>query len=230
VQADLARFSGIITVSEAIKEKCVQRFGIPETRVAVFPNAAGPQFYPRPKNEMRRKLGLQVDRPIVAFVGHFDENKGPHRVLRAIQSRSDIGAIFLGSGKLRPTGPQVLFSGSVPPKQVPEWLNAADLFVQPVFVEASSNSMREALACALPIVASDIPTNREFLDPSVATLVDPADIDQIRAAIEDLIDHPEKRNAMGAAALERAKSSRSRDRAQGILDLLEEVRNSPCRT
>jgi glycosyltransferase involved in cell wall biosynthesis len=223
VRADLASFSRVLAASEAIKDICVHRYRVPESRIGVFPNAAASHFYPRPRDEMRRKLGLPADRPIIAFVGHFNDNKGPRRVLEAIESRPEIGAIFLGQGDAQPAGPQVLFSGLVPHDEVPDWLSAADLFVQPVYIEAASNSMKEALACGLPIVASDIPTIREFLDPSVATLVDPDDIHQIRNAIDHLIDNPDVRRAMGAAALEKAKSFRSRDRAAKILQWLDQI-------
>ena len=218
VREDLSRFSGVVAVSESIRERCIRRYEVSEQRIAVFPNAAGPEFHPRPRDEMRRRLGLPLERPIVAFVGHFDQNKGPHRVLEAIRGRPDIGAVFLGSGPVKIAGPQVLFEGRVPHDEVPLWLNAADVYVQPVFTEASSNSMREALACGLPVVSSDIPSNKEFLDSSIAILVDPDIPAEIGMAIGTLVDDPVSRGAMSRAALESAKRFSSIDRARTILD------------
>ena len=228
VRANLSGFSGILTVSDGIRERCIEQYGVDDERIRVFPNASASYFFPRSREEMRRKLGLPLDRPIVAFVGHFDENKGADRVLEAIRSRPEIGAFFLGMGQRKPTGIQVLFSGLVPHEEVPEWLSAADIFVQPVKSEASSNSMKEALACGLPVVSSKIPSNLEFLDGSVATLVDPNDVRQIRTAIEELVDQPDRRAAMGAAALERSKHFRSPDRARKILEWLSEVAAKEC--
>ena len=143
--------------------------------------------------------------------------------MEAIRERPEIAAFFLGSGDLTPTGPQVLYAGLMPHAQIPEWLSAADVFVQPVFIEASSNSMKEAMACGLPIVSSDIVTNREFLDESMATLVDPSDIRQIRDAIADLIDDPGKRDSMGRSALEASDQFRSVDRARKMLRWFDQI-------
>ena len=216
-------FDGIAAASEAIKQRCISRYGVATEKIGVFPNAAASRFHPRPRTEMREKLGLPLDRPIVAFVGHFDRNKGSQRVMEAIRDRPEIAAFFLGSGDLTPTGPQVLYAGLVPHAQIPEWLSAADVFVQPVFIEASSNSMKEAMACGLPIVSSDIATNREFLDESMAALVDPSDIRQIRDAIADLIDDPGKRDSMGRSALEASDQFRSVDRARKMLRWFDQI-------
>ena len=218
VKAALHGFSRIVAESNTLKDMCVTRHGVPEERIRVFRTAAPRSFQAVPQVVARRRLGLPLDRPVVAFVGHFDENKGPHRVLAAIRKRPDIGAIFLGKGKIRLDSDQVLFSGLVRHEDVAQWLSGADIMVQPSLVEASSYSLREAMACGLPLVTSDIPTLREYLDPSVSMFVDPRDIGQIRSAIETLIDDPDKRRAMGAAAMEKAKHFSSLDRAKKILD------------
>ena len=116
------------------------------------------------------------------------------------------------------TGPQVLFTGAVPHDRVPEWLSASDMLVHPVLEEGSSNVLRESLACGVPVITSDIPVNHEFLDDSVSVLVNPIDIDQLRATIEALIDDPDRRRAMGQAALGKAKQWSSADRARKILE------------
>lgn len=220
----LARFWKVVSVSESIRDRCVERYRVDAQRVEVFPNAVDDcQFYPRPKVEMRRKLGLPEDMVIIGFVGAFDENKGPHRILKAIENRPDIGAVFLGSGPLTLRGPQVLAERRIPHREVADWLSAVDIYVQPVLMEASSNSMREAAACGLPIVSSDIATNREFLDPSYAVLIDPGDIDQLRHEIERLADNPELRDSMRAAALTKSQQSNITVRAARILEWLELV-------
>ena len=218
----LTGFSKIVAESDTLKELCIDGYGVEEERVRVFRTAVPSSFYPRPKMEMRRKLCLPTDRKIVAFVGHFDNNKGPHRVLEAIRDRPDICAVFLGEGNVEIAGPQVLFKGVAPHDEVPLWLSAADMLVQPVLVEASSHSIKEAMACALPVVTSDISTLREYLDSSVVRLVDPTDIGQISRAVQDLADHPEARKALGDEALKRARGFKSQDRARRVLDWIRE--------
>lgn len=222
VKKVLSRFWRIVAVSETIRQRCIGRYAVEGNRIKSFPNEVDKnRFYPKPKDQMRRKLGLPPDRVIVVFVGAFDENKGPHRILQAIQGRPDIGAVFLGSGPLKLRGQQVLAAHPAPHEQVPEWLSAADVYVQPVLNEGSSNSMKEASACGLPVITSDIPANREILDESHASLIDPANIDQLRREIERVADDPELRRSMGDAALIESKRSNITHRASRILEWLE---------
>ena len=225
----VSSFDGIIAVNSQIKERCVSRYGASPERIVVLPNGVDTStFYPRDRIEMRRKLGLPERRPLIAFVGHFDENKGPRRVLSAIQQRPEIGAIFLGSGRQVPKGPQVLYRGRVSPEQVPEWLSAADLFVLPTLSEGSCNAILEALACGLPIVSSDRSFNHEILDSSVSILVDPLDVKALEAAITALVTDPERRHAMGEVARQRALRFNITARAHRILKWLREIGIGIC--
>jgi len=180
-------------------------------------------FWPRDRAEARRRLGLPPSRPILAFVGHLNERKGPLRVLEAIRGRPEIGAVFLGRGPQRPAGAQVLYAGAVPPEDVPFWLSAADLFVLPTLDEGCSNALLEALACGLPIVTSDRPFNRAVVDESMALLVEPTAPAALSAAIAALVDRPELRAALGKAALAHAAAFRLERRASRILSLLRDV-------
>jgi glycosyltransferase involved in cell wall biosynthesis len=217
----LGRFSGIIANSTLIKDLCIQRYGLSEANIRVFPNGVNEQhFYPRHRKSARQHCQLPLDRPIVIFVGQFIERKGPLRVLEAIRARPEIGAVFLGYGPQVPEGPQVLYQGEVPHKEVPIWLNAADIFALPTLHEGCSNAILEALFCGLPVVSSDLPFNHSILDEQVAILVDPQDTGALGQAILALIDNPERRAALGQAGLYRSQSLRLADRAKGILAFL----------
>jgi glycosyltransferase involved in cell wall biosynthesis len=177
-------------------------------------------FHPRHRQSARQHCQLPLDRPIIIFVGQFTERKGPLRVLEAIRSRPEIGAVFLGYGPQVPKGAQVLFQGEVPHEDVPMWLSAADLFVLPTLDEGCSNAILEALFCGLPVVSSDLPFNHGILDGNVAILVDPQDVGALGQGISSLLDEPERRTAMHQAALLRSQSFRLTDRARGILTFL----------
>ena len=220
----LGRFAGVIANSPMIKEHCVQNYGLPEEKVRVFPNGVNEQhFYPRDRQLARQACGLPLDRPIVVFVGQLIERKGPLRVLEAIRSRPEIGAVFLGDGPQAPKGAQVLYQGSVPHEQIPLWLSAADMFVLPTLDEGCSNAILEALFCGLPVVSSDLPFNRGVIDEHVALLVDPRDVRALGQAIATLVDHPERRAEMSRAALRRSQSFHLADRASRILAFLQDI-------
>lgn len=218
----LDRFSGVITNSSLIKAYCAKNYDLDEGKARVFPNGVDEKkFYPIDRQEARQRCGLPLDRPIIIFTGQFIERKGPFRVLEAIKSRPDIGAVFLGYGPQVPQGDQVLFQGEVPHEDVPIWLSAADVFVLPTLNEGCSNSILEAMFCGQPIISSDLPFNHDILDEQVALLVDPLDVQAIQRSILALVDFPERRKEMSAAALQRSKSFRLKDRAEKILDYLQ---------
>ena len=218
----LNQFSGVISNSVQIKEHCVQHYGLSGNNVRVYPNGVDEhRFFPWTRQLARQYCGLPPDRPIVVFTGQFIERKGPLRVLEAIKSRPEIGAVFLGYGPQVPQGPQVLFQGEVPHEDVPIWLSAADVFVLPTLNEGCSNAILEALFCGLPIVSSDLAFNHDILDDQAAVLVDPQDVQAITQEIFALIDSPERRLAMSQAALQRSKSFRLADRARNVLAFLQ---------
>ncbi len=219
----LNRFSGVITNSELIKEHCVQHYGLTEANTRVFPNGVNEQhFFPHNKKSVRQKLGLPLDRPIIISVGQFIERKGPFRVLEAIKSRPEIGAVFLGDGPQEPNGSQVLHKGIVPHEDVPLWLSAADIFVLPTLDEGCSNAILEALFCGLPVVSSDLPFNHSILNDQVSTLVAPLDIDALSNAIFHLIDNPDLIENMRQAALHHSQTFRLEDRAKRILSFFKQ--------
>ena len=218
IRETIHRFARIICVSQENKAYCVERMNVSEERITVLPNSADTtRFYPRDRDSMRTKHGLPAERPIIAFVGHFNENKGPLRVLEAIRTLPEVGAVFLGDGPQTPHGDQVLFAGRVPHSEIPEWLSAADLFVLPTVAEASPNAIVEALACGLPVVSSNIPSVTAMAGDGAATLVDPMDEQGLHKAIKGLLGSPERRREMSTKALERARSYTLQDRAERIL-------------
>jgi len=224
IRDDLSGFAGILTVSEKNKNYCVEHYGIPPKKIVVLPNAVDISlFYPRERSAMRSKLGLPQDLPIVAFVGHFIERKGPLRVMEALKAIPDVKAVFLGAGPQKPMGTQVLFAGPVPQEEIPEWLSAADLFILPTLAEGSCNAILEAMACALPVISSDLSFNHEILDSSSALLVDPCDTISLTHAIFNIISSKQLRENMGTSALDRVRLFTLEDRAKRILAWLETI-------
>jgi teichuronic acid biosynthesis glycosyltransferase TuaC len=222
--AAFARFRAIVANSPVLEAQLVERYGVPKERITVLPNGVDEaRFRPLARAESRRRLGLPAERPILAFVGHWNQRKGPLRVMEAIRARPDVGAVFLGRGLQRPTGPQVLHAGPVPHADVPVWLSAADLFVLPTLDEGCSNALLEALACGLPVVTSDRPFNRAVVDESVARLVEPRDTAALGAAIAELVDRPDERARLAAAALAHARAFSLERRAARIHALLRDV-------
>jgi glycosyltransferase involved in cell wall biosynthesis len=216
------KVSGVVAVSSDNAHFCREMFGIPGSRIRMFPNGVDRTlFYPRDRNEARRRLHLPEGVPLVAFVGHFIPRKGPDRLLAALEGIDGVGALMIGEGPIGLSSTRIRFQGVVDHHELPWYLSAADLFVLPTTGEGSCNAILEAMACGLPIVSSDGSFNDDILTPEVALRVDPMDITALRQAVETLMKDPELRGSMGQRSLEWSANFRIEVRATCILDWMQ---------
>lgn len=220
---DFSGVTGVVAVSESNRRFCRHILGVPETHVRVFPNGVDTDlFRPRDRREMRVRHGLPQARFLVAFVGHFDERKGPHRLLAALADVPDVGFLFIGSGPARLRHPNIVFQGVLEHTRVAEMLAAADVFVLPTLAEGCCNAILEALACGLPVVTSRGAFNDEILTDQVALRVDPLSPNEIRSVVLRLRSEPTLRARMADAARVHAQRFDLARRAQGILAWMRE--------
>ena len=173
--------SRIFTVSASLRRLALE-LGIPGERVLVVGNGVdSARFIPMPKAEARRLLGLPEGARILITVGGLVERKGFHRVIGCLPElrtrHPDLH--YLAVGSAGPEGDfteqlkaqvsrlglreQVHFLGSLPPEGVRQALSAADAFVLSSRNEGWANVLLEAMACGLPVVASDVGGNAEVV-------------------------------------------------------------------
>ena len=143
------------------------------------------------KEEARKKLNLDSDAFIGAFVGEFCERKGDQRVVEAVKAMPYVKLIMAGKGTYKPQGEQILFCKELSHNKLVHLLNAADFFVLPTLAEGCCNAIVEAMACGLPIVSSNLSFNDDILSEDNSVRIDPNDIGQIRDAIKLLYDNKE---------------------------------------
>ncbi len=92
---------------------------------------------------------------------------------------------------LAPVPDRVHFPGRVGRAGLPAMYQAADLFVSPSHSDGSSVSLMEALACGLPVLVSDIPSNREWVRPGEAGDCFPdGDVGALAAQLRKMVDDP----------------------------------------
>jgi len=156
---------GVIAASEEIKAELVRR-GLPSSKLYVVPNGIDPrEFYPlNRRDELRRRLGLPVDKRIVAFTAprSFTPNvmaiKHLYGAASLLAKRSaNILFVIIGGGEvLEGRPPNVVYSGYV--DDLNSYLNACDLAAAPYPPQAvcggARNKMLEYWACGLPVVST----------------------------------------------------------------------------
>ena len=220
---DFRSATGLLAVSTVLKDKLIAEMESPAHKIGVFPNGVDlGRFRPRDRAEMRRKYGLPAEGFVVAYVGNFLEGKGVGVMAAALDGMAGTGLLFIGSGPCRPEAANILFRGILPHEQIPDILSAADLFVMPSFVEGSCNAVIEAMACGLPVVASNGKFHDDILDETVSIRVDTTRPEAIRDAVASLRDDPVRRTEMARRALVRAQEFDIHVRAKRVLAWMEE--------
>ena len=127
-------------------------------------------------------LGFSDKRPIIMSAGRLDEQKNFEVMIRGLAKVLDqtgAGAVIFGEGSLRgrlealirDCGMQekILLPGTVP--SIWSALKSARIFISLSRYEGHPNVVLEAMACGCPLIVSDIPSHREFLDETTAVFV-----------------------------------------------------------
>lgn len=182
--AGLRGAARVFTVSDSLRRLAIDH-GIPAAKLQVVGNGVDTQvFHPVPKLEARAQLALPAGAKVLITVGGLVERKGFHRVLEVLpelrREFPDLVYLIVGgpspegdwSGRLsqqaQSLGAHVRFLGPMAPAALKLPLSASDLFVLPSSNEGWANVILEAMACGLPVVASDVGGNAEVVaDPAL---------------------------------------------------------------
>jgi teichuronic acid biosynthesis glycosyltransferase TuaC len=99
-------------------------------------------FRPEPRDLVRQRLGLPLDERLVLFVGNPNLARKRYQLAQAAVARAS---------QTLPT--RLLVGWEMSHRQIADSMNAADALVLTSMQEGSPNSVKEALACNLPVVA-----------------------------------------------------------------------------
>lgn len=111
------------------------------------------RFFPSSQLEARRRLGLSNDKKYVLFAGSV--NNPNKRFLLARQ------AVDILKEK---TPIELLVATDVTHDQMPDYMNASDALLLTSLHEGSPNVVKEALACNLPVVSTDVGDVRQRIE------------------------------------------------------------------
>jgi glycosyltransferase involved in cell wall biosynthesis len=203
----------VVTLTPGLERMVRERYAVPPARVHVVPSGTDvDHFAPADAAGCRRRLGLPVEAFVVGFVGLCYRHQGVPTLLDALaRLRRRVPAasgLIVGDGVMRRAweasardrglGDAVRFAGQVPYAEVPAWLGAMDVVAAPFTADRGETSpfkVLDAMACARPVVASDLDSVRWLAKQSDAlTLVAPDDAEALTDALETLAADP----ALGA--------------------------------
>lgn len=194
----------VVANSEGLKQLAARL--APELPLQVIPNGIDTEeFFPAPCAELVA--------PRILCVSRLVERKGVQHLIEAfpsiLQAVPRARLTIVGEGNLlEPLRRRVVELGLVeavvlvghtPHDELPALYRQAGLFVLPSYYEGMSNTVLEAMASGLPIVASGEGGREELLREN-ALLVPFADPATLAAAIVALLLDPKQRTAMGAAS------------------------------
>ena len=167
----------------------------------------------RRAEEVRAEFDVKENELLVASIGELDDNKNHITVIRALakSGRKNWKYVVCGVGpnkdKLLKAADelgvesQVVLAGYR--SDIPDILNATDIFVFSSFHEGMPVSALEAMACGLPIIASEIRGNVDIINDGVnGYLFSPTDSDILSKKIVSLMDDANKRKTMSYKNLE----------------------------
>ena len=195
----LRRAEAVVAVSPSVRERLVAG-GVPTSRIRIIPSAStAPTPTIRPA-EIRARLGFRPEETVFIYNGRLVEGKGLMNLAEAFSSLRTPPArlIVLGEGPMRAlmenrlracvAKETAVFVGRVKHETVSSYLAAADVAVLASESEGSPLALFEALAVGLPILATDVPGLRDFVeDGRDGTLVPRGDTVRLKDAMERLL-------------------------------------------
>lgn len=164
--------------------------------------------------DVRKKFGIPYDAPILVTVGRLAKVKNQEMLIKITARIPNAHLLLIGDGEERQHLKELVISqkcenrvhfiGEVNPEFVPSYLSLSDIFILPSLSEAMPMALIEAMNEGLPIVASDIPANREVLgtqdDKQVGFLADLQSVESFIDAIENIISDKKLAEDMGTIA------------------------------
>ena len=162
------------------------------------------RFSPADGDAARRALGLSdAQRPVFLFAGSLIERKNVVRLRDAFERLGRGTLVVVGDGPLRDRleGRRgIRLAGRVNHHDVPRWLAAADVVCLPSVEEPLGQVLLEAMAMERSVVATSVGGPPEFVPSRAGVLVDPLDVEAIRAGLERAAALPSPNPAARAAA------------------------------
>ncbi len=204
----------LIAECEASRHFLVERMGYSPSKVITIRNGVDLAGWPASKIDRQKKrmeLRLNSGELLLGAVGRLDKQKGFSILIEAMAQLkgSPLRCAILGEGPERASLEALVRKNHLEKSvwllgekaDIPSWLSALDLYCLPSLWEGLPNSLLEAMALGLPVVASKVDGVPEAVQEGRdGVLVPPGKPAALAAVLRQLIDEPARRDALGRAA------------------------------
>lgn len=179
---------------------------------------------------------IPEDHDLIIFAGRYDNSQKNIMILiKAIKDvlnhRLNITAIFFGEGPGRDDLLKIQKESNFGNRlrilaftsELLCWMKRADLFISVSNFEGQPNTVLEAVACKCPVVVSDIPAHREFLDDSTAFFVNHHSPEEIAKGVNRALANKEEALKKATAAYERVALNSPEYTAKEYIEIYQNI-------
>lgn len=211
----------LLSVSENHRQALAQTIGVPAARIQVIPNGVALDRFQEQATAMawRKPFGIPADHVVIGSVGRLVGVKQYHHLITAlaelIHRQMPVSGILIGDGPLRMAlqeqaqalgmADRVHFLGRR--DDVPSLLPLLDIFVLTSRSGGMSNTILEAMATGLPIVATAVGGTPELVvEGETGVLVPLGELQVLVDALTSLLVDAGQRGRMGRQARHRVET------------------------
>lgn len=207
------RIHRVVSISESVSSSVKDIYGVPDEKCRVIHRGIDTSLFCPPKRTGPKTRSKTVR---ILYTGNIIPAKGVANLVRALEDiTAPIQLVLCGNGSdayLKNLKAQLAGSrageahrldwrGPLGQEELLIQYQKADLFVFPSYSEGLGKSLLEAMACELPVIASDLPAIREVLKHEVNGLLVPVGSSkEIAMAIHEYLEDPQLQQHCGAKA------------------------------
>ena len=218
----IGRADHVITVSEFSKSEINRLTGYPENKITVIHDGVDTsRYFPKKDRAILEKFSIAPEDPVLLFVGSEEPRKNISLVIKALchLKKKVPGITLLKVGGTQMGGDRamlmrlintlnlkqnVVFTDQVPEDLLPEYYNAADIFVFPSYYEGFGLPPLEAMACGCPVISSNTTSLPEVIGDA-GIYCNPDNALDLAEKIYDVLINDNLRKTMEIKGIERAK-------------------------
>ncbi len=233
----LKRADAVLVDSDIQVKACVE-LGTPLRKIIKVPwfdvkEIQGTRVDSKAERKIRHNLQISEDETLVISSRWHEPLYSVQTLILAIaelfKEKHEAKFLIVGGGSRTPTlkklaqklgiSNKILFTGKVPRETLLGYLQASDIYVSTSLSDGTSASLLEAMAYGLPVIVTDIPGNREWIDDGTNGLLFPVkDSTTLAKKLAQVLRDEDLRKSLGAKAYKTVEQKANWERNSKLLE------------